>query len=133
MSLSIVLDTSAYSMLRRGRDEVLDLVAQSSRILVPTTVLGELYAGFRLGQRFEDNRARLDEFLGEEGVELTLVDRSIAERYGQLFARLRRAGTPLPTNDIWIAACADAKGARLVTYDTDYSRIPDLELSLLTP
>ena len=88
MSLSIVLDSSAYSMLRRGRDEVLDIVAESSRILMPMTVLGELYAGFRLGQRFEDNRARLDEFLGEEGVELTMVDRSIAERYGQLFARL---------------------------------------------
>ena len=117
-------------MLRRGHDDVLDIVSESSRILIPMTVFGELYAGFRLGQRFEDNRARFDEFLGEEGVELTPVDRSIAERYGQLFAQLRRAGTPLPTNDIWIAACAGAKGARLVTYDTDYLMIPDLELSL---
>lgn len=131
MSASIVLDTSAYSMLRRGRTEILDVLASASRVHVPATVLGELQAGFRLGRRLEDNLARLEECLAEEEVEVVPIDEVVAEEYGRTLSRPRRTGTPIPTNDIWIAACADRVGARPVTHDPDLHRIPDLDPQLL--
>jgi len=57
----------------------------------------------------------------------------VARRYGALFASLRRAGTPIPTNDIWIAAAALQVGARVVTFDTDFGRIPGLDAHVLAP
>ena len=56
---------------------------------------------------------------------------AVARHYGRLFAELKRAGTPIPVNDVWIAAaCLDCDG-RLVTFDRDFERIPGLELTVL--
>ena len=55
------------------------------------------------------------------------VTPDVARRYGEVFAELRRAGTPIPVNDIWIAAAAlDAK-AHLLTFDSDFDRIERLD------
>lgn len=127
----IALDTSAYSKLRLGRAAVIDRLVEASTILVPVVVLGELAAGFRRGRRLKDNMARLDEFLAEPDVRIVPVDRSIADVYGQLVASMRERGRPIPTNDIWIAACALAHRAQLVTYDRDFENVNDLDLDLL--
>ena len=55
----------------------------------------------------------------------------VARRYGQIFARLRQAGTPVPTNDIWIAAAAIDAGGRLLTFDSHFGQVPDLDCELL--
>ena len=56
-----------------------------------------------------------------------------ARRYGELFAELRAAGTPIPVNDIWIAATTMDAGAELVTFDSDFDRIARLERTILVP
>jgi len=126
-----LLDTSAYSKLRLGRAAVIDRLVEASTILVPVVVLGELAAGFRRGRRFKDNMARLDEFLAEPDVRVVPIDRPIGNLYGQLVASLRERGRPIPTNDIWIAACALAYRAQVVTYDRDFEYVNDLDLHLL--
>jgi predicted nucleic acid-binding protein len=128
---AILLDTSAYSKLRLGRAAVIDRLVEASTIFVPVLVLGELAAGFRRGRRFNDNMVRLDEFLAEPDVHVVPIDRPIADLYGQLVASLRERGRPIPTNDIWIAACAMVHRAQLLTYDGDFEHVEDLDLSLL--
>lgn len=129
--MPIVLDTSAYSQLRRGHAGALDHLAAADVVLVPAIVIGELHAGFALGDRVRDNIALLDDFLHEPFVEVLEVSPGIAMQYGRVFADLRRAGTPIPTNDVWIAACTLHAAARLLTFDRDFARVRDLDTILL--
>ena len=129
----LVLDTSAYSHFRAGHPHVLDLLARAATVLIPATVLGELEAAFQLGRRGRENRLTLAEFLGEPFVTVWPTTAAVARHYGRVFAELRRAGTPIPINDVWIAAaCLDCDG-QLVTFDRDFERIPGLELTVLVP
>ena len=133
MPSRIVLDTSAYSQLRRGHLGVRQRIAACDVALVPAIVLGELEAGFRRGSRYEDNVVVLEEFLGEPFVETLDVTPVVSRIYGRHFLALREAGTPIPTNDIWIAACATAAGAVVVTLDPHFTRVPRLDVDLLSP
>ena len=128
----LVLDTSAYTRLRAGEERVLDLVADAEVVLVPVTVLGELEAGFRLGGRVKENRTALAEFLDEPFVDVLPTTPEIARRYGELFAALRAAGTPIPINDVWIAAAALDSGGHLLTFDRHFERVPALGATVLS-
>jgi len=129
----IVLDTSAYSHFRGNHAEVVNRIAVADMVYLPTIVLGELEAAFRLGRRTGDNRARLEEFLHEDFVAVLPVTADVARRYGELFVELRVAGTPIPVNDIWIAAATIDAGAELITFDSDFGRIARLERTIVAP
>jgi tRNA(fMet)-specific endonuclease VapC len=122
----VVLDTSAYSHLRRADPRLLDAVAGARRVTFPAIVLGELDAAFRLGRREADNRRALAELLAEPTVDVVDVTADVARRYGQIFAALRQAGTPVPVNDIWIAAATMTCGGHLLTFDGDFDRVEGL-------
>jgi tRNA(fMet)-specific endonuclease VapC len=128
----VLLDTSAYAHFRRGHPHVIEILASAERVFLATVTLGELEAGFTLGSRPDENRAALRDFVAEPFVSIIPVDEEVARRYGGLFAALRRAGTPIPTNDIWIAAAALHAGGELITFDRDFDRIKDLRMRLLT-
>jgi tRNA(fMet)-specific endonuclease VapC len=98
---------------------------------VPTIVLGELEAGFRLGRRAERNLAELERFLDHPVVEEVAVDREAARAYGEIVVMLRRRGTPIPTNDVWIAACTARSGATLLTYDVHFRVVERIAVALL--
>lgn len=129
----LVLDTSAYSHFRAGDERVLDLIAAAEIVFLPTIVLGELEAAFLLGRRERENRTLLAEFLAERFVSVLPVTPSVAQHYGQLFVDLRRAGTPLPINDLWIAATSLDCRAHLLTFDGDFEQIAALDCTILTP
>ncbi len=129
----IVLDTSAYSHLRAGHVQVLEYVAAARVVIVPVTVLGELDAGFELGRRALENRRNLAEFLDEPFVNVLDVTSTTVRHYARIFAALRRAGTPIPVNDVWIAAATVECNGHLLTFDRDYSRIPDFDHTLYAP
>ena len=129
----IVLDTSAYSHLRLGHVQVLECVAAARVVIVPVTVLGELDAGFELGRRALENRRILAEFLDEPFVNVLDVTATTVRHYARIFAALRRAGTPIPVNDVWIAAATLECNGHLLTFDRDYSRIPDFDHTLYAP
>ncbi len=128
---SLVLDTSAYSHFRRGHTETLDCMARAQTILLPTIVLGELYAGFELGSRLKANLRGLRDFLDEPFTVVAPVTDSVAQRYGKVFAELKRAGTPLPISDVWIAATTFDEAAHLLTFDRDFECVPGLEVTVL--
>lgn len=129
----LVLDTSAYSHFRAGDERVLDLIATAETVFLPTVVIGELEAGFILGRRERENKLLLAEFLAERFVSILPVTSEVARRYGRLFADLRRAGTPIPINDIWIAATTLDCSGHLVTFDGDFKSVPSLDYTLLAP
>ncbi|MDA1305845.1 MAG: type II toxin-antitoxin system VapC family toxin [Acidobacteria bacterium] len=127
----LVLDTSAYSRFRAGDTRVRDLIAEAEQVLVPAPVLGELHGGFEMGSRTLENRVALSEFLSEPFVRTIPVSENVARHYGRIYAGLRRAGTPIPTNDIWIAACALDEGACLLTFDRDFDWVAGLDRLVL--
>ncbi len=127
----LVLDTSAYSHFRAADLRVLDLIAAAEVVFLPTIVLGELEAAFALGRREPENRTLLAEFLAEPFVSILPVTPMVARRYGRLFADLRRAGTPIPTNDLWIAATTLDCGGHLLSFDADFERISALDCTVL--
>ena len=127
----LVLDTSAYSHLRKGHPQVLDALSDAASVGLPVVVLGELEAAFEMGRRAAENRRVLAEFLGEPFVNVLDVTRATVRHYAAIVAALRRAGTPIPMNDVWIAATTLERHGRLLTFDRDYLRVPSLDCSLL--
>ena len=119
----ICLDTSAYSHFKRGDAAAVEVVASARHVQVPVVVLGELRAGFRQGDRAEDNERELQRFLRNAVVEVVDIDEEASSIYADLIVDLRRAGTPLPSNDIWIAAVAVREGATVVTYDDHFAHM----------
>jgi predicted nucleic acid-binding protein len=124
--MNICIDTNAYSAFKRGNPAIVSLFESVNNIIVPTIVVGELLAGFYIGTQSKRNITELQQFLELNGIEQKGPDYDIAERYGIIVTDLRKKGTPIPTNDIWIAATALETGARLVTYDSHFDLIPGL-------
>jgi len=117
------LDTSAYSRFQRGDETVVDLVDRAEWIGMPSVALGELRTGFLLGGRTAQNERELGEFLASPVVTELTVDGEVSRHYAEMVVELRRAGTPIPTNDIWIAATAARAGALVLTADEHFERI----------
>jgi len=119
----LCLDTSAYSHFRRAHAPVIEALEEARRVIVPAVVLGELRAGFLAGSRLDENEKRLRRFLAEPVVEVRDVDDAAASAYADIMHDLRAAGTPVPTNDVWIAAMAACEGATVLTYDAHFAKI----------
>ena len=124
--MTLLLDTDAYSAFMRGHDEVAAKVRQAERVFLSVVVTGELLFGFRVGSRYERNVKLLDAFLESPYVDLLPVTRTTADRFGRIAAALRAKGTPIPTNDIWIAAHAMESGAELLSFDEHYRVVDGL-------
>jgi len=129
----VALDTSAYSGFKRGHPGVVAHLRRAREILVSSVVLGELLGGFEVGSRPRRNRDELRLFLESPRVRLVQVGEATAERYARIYASLRAAGRPLPTNDLWIAASAMEHGAELVTLDRDLAGVPQILVALYEP
>lgn len=127
----LCLDTSAYSNFQRGHRQTVDCIDRADWIALPNVVLGELWAGFLLGNRVEQNAQALALFLEHTAVETLDVDGDVARIYGEIFVELRRKGTPLPINDIWIAATAVHAGATVLTFDAHFREIARVGVLLL--
>lgn len=90
---------------------------------LPTVVIGELWAGFLQGESPDRNGAELAAFLDNPAVEEIAVDHGVSRLYAEVLVALRTRGTPLPTNDIWVAACAVRRGAPVLTFDSHFASI----------
>lgn len=124
--MKVLLDTNAYSALVRGRAEVVRRVRVSERVLVSAVVAGELLHGFRNGSRYEENSKRFVDFLRQPYVTFLPITYDTADRFGRIATTLRRRGTPIPMNDVWIAAHALEFGADLLSYDRHFEAVDGL-------
>jgi len=122
----VALDTNAYSRLAAGEEALLEVLGDADVVYVSVFVLGELFAGVRGGRHERQNRKTLREFLATPTVKLLLATEETAEVFGTLKDALRREGTPLPINDVWIAAHALEVGATLLSFDAHFERVHGL-------
>ena len=124
----VLLDTNAYARLLGGDADILDEVAEAEQVNLSVFVMGELLAGFRGGPRLTQNRQMLKAFLAKPTVTFLEASAETAEIFGQIKDALRKAGAPIPINDVWIAAHAMETGSALVTYDGHFRGVPGLRL-----
>ena len=124
--MRILLDSNAYSYLKRGHRPAAELVRKSEEVILSAIVVGELLYGFRYGSRFEQNLLDLHAFLDSPYVTLAPVSLTTSDRYSRIAASLREKGRPIPTNDIWIAAHAMETGAELVSFDEHFEGVDGL-------
>ena len=122
----VLLDTSAYSLLMRGHKDVAALLDAADEVFLPAVVIGELLAGFKKGNSEQRNREILDGFLAVPTVLTLPLDEETGERYAVILDFLRRQGSPIPTNDLWIAACAMQHGLVLITADRHFLKLPQV-------
>lgn len=122
--MKVALDSNRYVDLCRGVPEVVDSIRHAKHVGMPVIVLAELRAGFRCGTRAGENERVLHTFLRSPRVTVLSADDATTHLYADLFADLRRAGTPVPTNDLWIAALVIQHGFTLLTRDAHFDRMP---------
>lgn len=124
----VLLDSNAYSHLLSGDEKVLSLLAESDIVYMSIFVLGELYAGFKGGMKERENTRVLKQFIQKSTVELLIATEETAKVFGYIKNNLKQAGTPLPINDIWIAAHTFESGSILITYDAHFKKISQIRL-----
>jgi tRNA(fMet)-specific endonuclease VapC len=122
----IAIDTNRYVDFAKGLPEAVDRLRRADEILVPFVVLGELRAGFAGGARTGENEANLVRFLDSRRVDLVFADEDTTHHYARLFHQLRRQGTPIPTNDLWIAALVVQHELHLFARDAHFDHLPQI-------
>ena len=121
-----LIDTNIYSYAMRGDPGVTRILRTLSVIGISTISIGELISGFKCGARHGKNMDELALFLDSPRVVVHPVDVDTAEFYASILSDLKQAGTPIPTNDIWIAAIAFQHGYKLFTKDRHFDLVPGL-------
>ena len=129
--MKILLDTSAYVAFKRNIDDLVEIIVNSEEVLFSPIVMGELMFGFRNGIKFKRNMNELNEFIQHEAVTVIKIGEITADRYSRIASQLRSQGTPIPTNDIWIAAQTMEHGAELITSDRHFQSIIGLVYNLV--
>jgi tRNA(fMet)-specific endonuclease VapC len=124
--MRIALDTNRLTDLFRGDADLAEFLGGCDEVGVPFVVLAEMRAGFLGGTRSAANERLLADFLTRETVVALYANRETTEQYARLFVQLKRAGTPVPDNDLWIAALCLEHDLALVTRDQHFDKIPQL-------
>ena len=124
--MNIAVDTNAYSAAARGDPEARAILSAADRIHLPFVVVAELRAGFAVGARGKKNEAALTRFLGSPRVVAAFPDEQTTHHYATLYAYLRAKGTPIPTNDLWIAALVAQMDLVLFTRDAHFGKLPQI-------
>jgi len=114
----VILDTNAISAFFDGVAEVVQRVAEAQDVFLPVIVIGEYRYGLQSSRERVEREARFKEFC--RVCKLLAVDEETSEHYAVVRHRLRLAGTPIPENDIWIAALALQHGRQLLSNDRHF-------------
>jgi len=129
----LLIDTSAYSAWVRGYARVREPIEQADALYVSVVVIGELLGGFLGGSRQKQNETWLRDFLSAPRVEVLPIDEGTTPPYAAIYSELRRRGTPVSPNDLWIAASAYQHGLRVLTLDGDFRQIPHVLVDHVEP
>ena len=126
MAIEIAIDTNRYRDFVDASPEAVAVFRTAARICVPFVVVAELRAGFAVGTRGAENEHVFEQFLHRPRVEVILPTMETTRHYANLFRQLRAAGTPVPTNDLWIAAIVVQHELSLYSRDSHFEALPQI-------
>jgi predicted nucleic acid-binding protein len=126
VEVRVAFDTNRLTDLLVGDAALAEPLGACDEVWIPLIVLAEIKAGFYGGTQGPRNEALLQKLLAKSTVGVLLPGRETAEHYARLFVQLKRAATPIPDNDLWIAALALEHDLLLITRDRHFRRIPQL-------
>ena len=124
--MRVALDTNRYVDLCKGVAETVAILEAADVVVMPFVVLAELRAGFAHGRRQVENERILRRFLMKEGVAVMFADDQTTHHYASLYRQLRKQGTPIPTNDLWLAALVLQHNLALHARDKHFDHLPQL-------
>ncbi len=124
--MRLALDTNRYTDLCRGDHSVVETVELADEVWLPFVVLGELLAGFAVGSQGPRNEAILHRFLLKPAVGVLYADDQTMRHYATVYRQLLKQGTPIPTNDMWIAALVLQHSLSLYDRDAHFDALPQL-------
>jgi len=104
------------------------VVERAPNLLLSPIVVGELKAGFAVSGKRRANVGLLQRFLASPRVSLVPIDERVTDGYATIYRQLRSQGTPIPTNDLWIAACVKAEGEALFSFDAHFEHVSGLPI-----
>lgn len=123
-----LLDTNIIVDFFKGDSNVIEQLSVRE-IFVPSIVVGELYFGAYASSFVNNQAKRLSEIAYfVEKYTVLKISRDTSDHYGRIKAQLKAMGTPIPENDIWIAALAKEHNLEVVTRDQHFAQIPDLQI-----
>jgi tRNA(fMet)-specific endonuclease VapC len=126
VAVRLALDINRYVDFCRGIPEVVETLERADAIWLPFVVVGELRAGFAVGAKGPENERTLRRFQTREGVNPLFPDEQTTHHYASIFRQLRAQGTPIPTNDMWLAALVLQHHLALFARDTHFDHLPQL-------
>jgi tRNA(fMet)-specific endonuclease VapC len=120
----VILDTNGLSAIADGDPGVAPILQQAGEIAIPVIALGE----YRYGIRQSRHRARYERWLKEvlATCRVLPVDESTPAVYADIRGELKRAGRPIPSNDLWIAALARQHSLPLLSRDQHFDLVKGL-------
>ena len=120
----MILDTNGLSAAADGIPSLEAVLRQQSVVAVPVIVLGE----YQFGIQQSRERLHYEHWLAESLplFRLLVVDEETAARYAIIRNELREAGTPIPTNDVWIAALCRQHSLPLLSRDRHFDFVRGL-------
>ena len=128
--MKYLFDTTAYSELLRGREEIATLLNEAESISLPNVVIAELQYGFQLGTKLSENNKLLSKFLANKKIHAILSDNATTEYFVNIAIIAREKGIQLSSHDIWIAALAEQWDFTLVSSDKDFVHLNHKSLKL---
>ena len=124
--MNVLVDTNRYRDFCAGVPDAVHRLRAFDRVLLSFVTLAELRAGFLCGSIAGRNEAVLIQFLNRPRVTTLFPDEATTHQYARLFLQLRQQGTPIPTNDIWIAALTLQHDLILFSRDCHFDCLPQL-------
>ena len=121
----MILDTNALSAVVEGDPLLAPLLQKAAQIAIPVIVLGE----YRYGISHSRNRRQYEEWLTEylRNFRILEVEERTTIPYGAVRSELKRAGTPIPSNDVWIAALCRQHALPLLSRDRHFDLVPRIQ------
>jgi predicted nucleic acid-binding protein len=117
----MILDTNALSAVADGDPAIIALLADADEVAIPVIVLGE----YRHGIAQSRNRASYENWLAGLLHDCLVLDiqEPTTHYYAQIALELKRKGSPIQTNDVWIAALCRQHGLPLLSRDRHFDLV----------
>ena len=120
----MILDTNALSAIAEGEPGAAKTFAHARHIAIPVIVLGEYRFGIEQSKHKREYERWLEEMVSVSRI--LDINEETARWYAGLRGQLKEAGTPIPSNDAWIAALCLQHALPLLTRDRHFDLIKGL-------